>query len=304
MTQHEPPAAPQPSDPQNNQLEQQHHNANNSQVITSQLVTEKAEHDLGMIAMWVSLLVMVVFVALMQFGPLGISPTIHIDDFFTPEPWAGLIWIVAFILLAIWIMRAGRAKHHGTNKVKKSYTMLTVAMVVLALCTLGWTLCWHAGNAPWAVIFVVLMTVLTWMLERMAYKRDHTAWAQWPFQLLGAWLVVQTIVDLFRAVVHYLMMDGHVSDFSQEVFTILLGAALMLAACALKTKHHNWLFGAVALFSLLAVAIHLMNVAKLVAVIIVIEMTLAAIYMYVPWKPIAQVMATRQNNAQPKEQKH
>ncbi|EFA23644.1 hypothetical protein BIFGAL_02749 [Bifidobacterium gallicum DSM 20093 = LMG 11596] len=248
---------------------------------------------MDLVVLWAALVVFAVFVTLMQFGVLGAQRASNAVSYFTPEPWISFAWIAVFALLALWAIRLGNAKRRPHPVLRTPLSMITLVAVLIALCSIGWVVCWHVGNAPGAVLCIIAMTLLSWQEGRMAVHHDSSHWAKWAFEVLGAWLLVETVIDIFRMVTSFMAVDGVVSAVAQSIFTMILAALLLGVSCALKAKRHVWLFGVVSVWSLLAIAFRLMSVSKVTAIVVIVLITLAVLYMVVPWEPVSTILAKR-----------
>lgn len=68
------------------------------------------------------------------------------------------------------------------------------------------------------------------------------------------------------------------------ISTIILALLLLAAACAMRWYMGDWVFGLCVLWSVLGVAIRIMDTSKITAVIVIIAETIAAALMYLPWR--------------------
>lgn len=127
-------------------------------------------------------------------------------------------------------------------------------------------------------------TIVIWVLWFFSRRHDRTLWGWVPFSLWGSWLGIETITDIARAVSYYLSKDGSLSAFGQMISTIILALLLLAVACAMRWYMGDWVFGLCVLWSVLGVAIRIMDTSKITAVIVIIAESIAAALMYLPWR--------------------
>ena len=256
----------------------------------------RREHDVEMIVAWVSFAALIVVMALAQAGVL-----VHVDmndarqrvhSWFSAPRYVQLIWIPVYLLLAVWLVRVGNGRRHAKRLGRARFTMLGALFTAACLVGVGWVFAWAFKNYPASVTLIVVQTALVWVLWFLSRRDDASVWGWAPFSLWGSWLIVETLVDIARAVTYYVSKDGAMSGTAQSVATIALALALLAAACLARFRFDDWVFGLVSLWSVVGIAIHLMDVSKFTAVVIIALAAVTAVFMYVPWKRVSGRLGT------------
>ncbi|MEF2736677.1 MAG: hypothetical protein U0N15_05570 [Bifidobacterium choerinum] len=262
----------------------------------AQAGTRARERDVEMIVAWASFAALIVVMALAQAGVL-----VHVDmndarqrvhSWFSAPRYVQLIWIPVYLLLAVWLVRVGNGRRHAKRLGRARFTMLGALFTAACLVGVGWVFAWAFKNYPASVTLIVVQTALVWVLWFLSRRDDASVWGWAPFSLWGSWLVVETLVDIARAVTYYVSKDGAMSGTAQSVATIVLALALLAAACLARFRFDDWGFGLVSLWSVVGIAIHLMDVSKFTAVVIIALAAVTAVFMYVPWKRVSGRLGT------------
>lgn len=266
------------------------------------------ERDVEMIVAWASFAALIVVMALAQAGVL-----VHVDmndarqrvhSWFSAPRYVQLIWIPVYLLLAVWLVRVGNGRRRAKRLGRVRFTLLGALFTAACLVGVGWVFAWAFKNYPASVTLIAVQTALVWTLWFLSRRDDASIWGWAPFSLWGSWLIVETLVDVARAVTYYVSKDGAMSGTGQSVATIVLALALLAVACLARFRFDDWVFGLVALWSVVSIAIHLMDVSKFTAVVIIALAAVTAVFMYVPWKRISGRLGTieprRQESARPR----
>ncbi|MEE0654251.1 MAG: hypothetical protein UCI02_04015 [Bifidobacterium criceti] len=251
----------------------------------------KAARDIEMIVAWVSFLALIIVMALAQCGVL-----VHIDmnderqrvySWFAAERYVQLIWVPVYLLLAIWLIRIGNGRKHARKLGHTRFTLIGVLFISTCLVGIGWVFAWAFKNYPSAVPLIGIQTLLVWALWFFSRREDGSFWGWAPFSLWGAWLVVETVTDLARAVTYYVSKDGPIAAGGQSAATIALALILFALACFARFRFDDWLFGLVVLWSMVGAAMRLMDVSKFTAVVVIALAAVCAVFMYIPWKRVS-----------------
>lgn len=252
--------------------------------------------DVEAICTWAALAAMVVVNALAQFGVLvrvdARDPRQSVFAWFAPDRYVQLIWVVVYALLAVWLVRVRDARHRARRLARTPFTVLGVLFIAACLVSVGWVFAWHVRNYPSAVTLVLVQTAIVWTLWFLSRRHDHTVWGWAPFSLWGSWLLVECVTDIARAVTYYVSKDGAISSTAQALSTIVVTALLLAVACLARLRFGDWVFGLVVLWSVVGIAIRLMDVSKLTAVVVIVLATFTALLMYVPWTRVTGALGS------------
>lgn len=249
---------------------------------------QRGPRDIEIIAAWVSFAAFAVCTALAASGLLhslaGNDTKRSVYSWFAPEPYVQLIWVPIFALVALWLARKTRERHHAPKG--GTFLGLTVpGLLLIAACLMGiaWQVAWQVESYPAAITLVLIEAVLVGLLFLFSHRQGN-GWLDWvPFSLWGSWIVVECVVDIARGVTYYLSKDGPLSSTGQAITTVVVTALLLAIACVLRFMNHDWVYGLVTVWSVVGIAFRLMDVSKVTAVLIIILATLAMLLMYVPW---------------------
>lgn len=250
--------------------------------------------DVEMIVAWVAFAAFVVINTFAQYGILFSWKTDDVKDaifaWVSPSAYVSLIWVPIYVLLAVWLVRLSRTRHRGRTIGKSPFTITTAIFIVVMVFLVAWIFCWQARNYPAVLSLIVIATALTWLLWMVVRKRDASLWGWAPFSLLGSWLIVECISDIARACTYYFSKDGSISRVSQSIATVLVVALLLAVACVARYKFSDWIFGVVCLWSVIGIAVHLMDISKLTAVVCIVLATAAALIMYIPLEKLERTV--------------
>ncbi|WP_163226748.1 hypothetical protein [Bifidobacterium choloepi] len=248
-----------------------------------------AARDVEMVACWVLFAAMIVLNTLAVFGVLAAAKHdgTAVSSWFTPDSYVQLVWIPVYALLAIWLVRLGNTKRKSKRLAKTPFGIMGLLFCLTALADIAWILSWTAVSYPLAVLFVLACTVLVGILGFFSRRHDPSVWGWAPFSLFGSWMLVETVSDIFRAVVYYVSKDGAISGGAQAASTVVLVVLLLGLGILAKLKLHDWIFNLVVLWSTLGIATHLMDVSKATGVVLVILGTVAAAVTYIPWQRVS-----------------
>ncbi|PAU66790.1 hypothetical protein B1400_1787, partial [Bifidobacterium italicum] len=202
------------------------------------------EHDVEMIVAWASFAALIVVMALAQAGVL-----VHVDmndarqrvhSWFSAPRYVQLIWIPVYLLLAVWLVRVGNGRRRAKRLGRMRFTLLGALFTGACLVGVGWVFAWTFKSYPASVTLIAVQTALVWALWFLSRRDDTSIWGWAPFSLWGSWLIVETLVDVARAVTYYVSKDGAMSGTGQSVATIALALALLAVACLARFRFDDW----------------------------------------------------------------
>ena len=210
-----------------------------------------------------------------------------VDLWIMPAGYVFAIWGVIYIALAIWLFRFCLA---GPSRKRLGFLPFTLSgLLFVATCCLNiaWLALWHMERNFWALVIILILTVLAWMLYALV-RRDATKAGtptaakalDWiPLSIYASWLSVATVVNA-----GYMVVAGHkVSNAVQGFATIIVVGALLAAAYLMNRHGKDWVFGLVVIWACLGIGIRIFSFAAAMGVLVIALTAVGAFLVYFPW---------------------
>ena len=210
-----------------------------------------------------------------------------VDLWIMPAGYVFAIWGVIYIALAIWLFRFCLA---GPSRKRLGFLPFTLSgLLFVATCCLNiaWLALWHMERNFWALVIILILTVLAWMLYALV-RRDATKAGtptaakalDWiPLSIYASWLSVATLVNA-----GYMVVAGHkVSNAVQGFATIIVVGALLAAAYLMNRHGKDWVFGLVVIWACLGIGIRIFSFAAAMGVLVIALTAVGAFLVYFPW---------------------
>gem|GEM_PF-132905 len=204
-----------------------------------------------------------------------------------PAGYVFAIWGVIYIALAIWLFRFCLA---GPSRKRLGFLPFTLSgLLFVATCCLNiaWLALWHMERNFWALVIILILTVLAWMLYALV-RRDATKAGtptaakalDWiPLSIYASWLSVATLVNA-----GYMVVAGHkVSNAVQGFATIIVVGALLAVAYLMNRHGKDWVFGLVVIWACLGIGIRIFSFAAAMGVLVIALTAVGAFLVYFPW---------------------
>ena len=210
-----------------------------------------------------------------------------VDLWIMPAGYVFAIWGVIYIALAIWLFRFCLA---GPSRKRLGFLPFTLSgLLFVATCCLNiaWLALWHMERNFWALVIILILTVLAWMLyalvRRDATKAGTPAAAKaldWiPLSIYASWLSVATLVNA-----GYMVVAGHkVGNAVQGFATIIVVGALLAVAYLMNRHGKDWVFGLVVIWACLGIGIRIFSFAAAMGVLVIALTAVGAFLVYFPW---------------------
>ena len=210
-----------------------------------------------------------------------------VDLWIMPAGYVFAIWGVIYIALAIWLFRFCLA---GPSRKRLGFLPFTLSgLLFVATCCLNiaWLALWHMERNFWALVIILILTVLAWMLYALV-RRDATKAGtptaakalDWiPLSIYASWLSVATLVNA-----GYMVVAGHkVSNAVQGFATIIVVGALLAVAYLMNRHGKDWVFGLVVIWACLGIGIRIFSFAAAMGVLVIALTAVGAFLVYFPW---------------------
>ena len=210
-----------------------------------------------------------------------------VDLWIMPAGYVFAIWGVIYIALAIWLFRFCLA---GPSRKRLGFLPFTLSgLLFVATCCLNiaWLALWHMERNFWALVIILILTVLAWMLYALV-RRDATKAGtptaakalDWiPLSVYASWLSVATLVNA-----GYMVVAGHrVGNAVQGFATIIVVGALLAVAYLMNRHGKDWVFGLVVIWACLGIGIRIFSFAAAMGVLVIALTAVGAFLVYFPW---------------------
>ncbi|WP_445340045.1 TspO/MBR family protein [Bifidobacterium sp. ESL0825] len=210
-----------------------------------------------------------------------------VDLWIMPAGYVFAIWGVIYIALAIWLFRFCLA---GPSRKRLGFLPFTLSgLLFVATCCLNiaWLALWHMERNFWALVIILVLTVLAWMLYALV-RRDATKAGtptaakalDWiPLSIYASWLSVATLVNA-----GYMVVAGHkVGNAVQGFATIIVVGALLAVAYLMNRHGKDWVFGLVVIWACLGIGIRIFSFAAAMGVLVIALTAVGAFLVYFPW---------------------
>ena len=210
-----------------------------------------------------------------------------VDLWIMPAGYVFAIWGVIYIALAIWLFRFCLA---GPSRKRLGFLPFTLSgLLFVATCCLNiaWLALWHMERNFWALVIILILTVLAWMLYALV-RRDATKAGtptaakalDWiPLSIYASWLSVAALVNA-----GYMVVAGHkVGNAVQGFAAIILVGALLAVAYLMNRHGKDWVFGLVVIWACLGIGIRIFSFAAAMGVLIIALTAVGAFLVYFPW---------------------
>ena len=210
-----------------------------------------------------------------------------VDLWIMPAGYVFAIWGVIYIALAIWLFRFCLA---GPSRKRLGFLPFTLSgLLFVATCCLNiaWLALWHMERNFWALVIILILTVLAWMLYALV-RRDATKAGtptaakalDWiPLSIYASWLSVATLVNA-----GYMVVAGHkVGNAVQGFATIIVVGALLAVAYLMNRHGKDWVFGLVVIWACLGIGIGIFSFAAAMGVLVIALTAVGAFLVYFPW---------------------
>lgn len=210
-----------------------------------------------------------------------------VDLWIMPAGYVFAIWGVIYIALAIWLFRFCLA---GPSRKRLGFLPFTLSgLLFVATCCLNiaWLALWHMERNFWALVIILILTVLTWMLYALV-RRDATKAGtptaakalDWiPLSIYASWLSIATLVNA-----GYMVVAGHKVGSAVQGFATIIVVGALLAVAYLMNRHgKDWVFGLVVIWACLGIGIRIFSFAAAMGVLVIALTAVGAFLVYFPW---------------------
>ncbi|MCT6873899.1 MAG: hypothetical protein M3Z43_02535 [Bifidobacterium sp.] len=210
-----------------------------------------------------------------------------VDLWIMPAGYVFAIWGVIYIALAVWLFRFCLAGPSRKRLGFLPFTLSGILFVATCCLNIAWLALWHMERNFWALVIILIMTVLAWMLYALV-RRDATKAGtptaakalDWiPLSIYASWLSVATLVNA-----GYMVVAGHkVGNAVQGFATIIVVGALLAVAYLMNRHGKDWVFGLVVIWACLGIGIRIFSFAAAMGVLVIALTAVGAFLVYFPW---------------------
>ncbi|WP_390132703.1 TspO/MBR family protein [Bifidobacterium apicola] len=210
-----------------------------------------------------------------------------VDLWIMPAGYVFAIWGVIYIALAVWLFRFCLAGPSRKRLGFLPFTLSGILFVATCCLNIAWLALWHMERNFWALVIILIMTVLAWMLYALV-RRDATKAGtptaakalDWiPLSIYASWLSMATLVNA-----GYMVVAGHkVGNAVQGFATIIVVGALLAVAYLMNRHGKDWVFGLVVIWACLGIGIRIFSFAAAMGVLVIALTAVGAFLVYFPW---------------------
>ena len=210
-----------------------------------------------------------------------------VDLWIMPAGYVFAIWGVIYIALAIWLFRFCLAGPSRKRLGILPFTLSGLLFVATCCLNIAWLALWHMERNFWALVIILILTVLAWMLYALV-RRDATKAGtptaakalDWiPLSIYASWLSVATLVNA-----GYMVVAGHKVGSAVQGFATIIVVGALLAVAYLMNRHgKDWVFGLVVIWACLGIGIRIFSFAAAMGVLVIALTAVGAFLVYFPW---------------------
>lgn len=239
----------------------------------------------SIVLVWAAYVVMIACNAIFEIFALGGTTSAEVSNevftWFTPAGYVFSIWSVIYIGLAVWLVAySGEAGHDeplGSLGVGKT------AALFVASCALNitWLALWHFEIfVPSVIVIAALLVVLGALYLRVQAESTRLV-DKVPVSLYFAWLSVATVADIAHVITRF---TGAEMSIAQPISTVALAIAFFALAVYMKRRFNDYAFGAVIVWAVVGIGVHLMGVNVVVAIGTIVIAGFGSLAVYFPWE--------------------
>lgn len=200
---------------------------------------------------------------------------------FTPAGYVFSIWSVIYIGLAVWLVAySGEASHDeplGSLQVGRTAVLFTVSCAL----NIAWLALWHFEVLVPSIIVIAALLAVVGMLYVRVNAESNRPVDKVPVSLYFAWLGVATVADIAHVVTRF---TGAEQSILQPVSTLVFAVAFFALAVYMKRTYDDYAFGAVIVWAVVGIGVHLMGVNVAIAVLTIVLAGFGALAVYFPWE--------------------
>ena len=200
---------------------------------------------------------------------------------FTPAGYVFSIWSVIYLALAVWLVAySGDASHDeplGSLQIGKTASLFTVSCAL----NIAWLALWHfEAFVPSIIVIAALLAVVGMLYVRVNTQSSRLV-DRVPISLYFAWLGVATVADIAHVITRF---TGAEQSILQPASTLVLAIAFFALAVYMKRTYDDYAFGAVIVWAVVGIGVHLMNANIAIAVLTIMLAGFGALAVYFPWE--------------------
>ena len=222
-------------------------------------------------AMWVAFIAMIAVNYLSNSLPINGQTAAEISDrvdvLFKPAGYVFSIWILIYVLLAIWLILQYRKVKNGQFNYK-----VGILFIVSCMLNIAWLLCWHYEQFALSVV-VMFLLLITLIIIYLQYRPEQSSLSErLPFSFYLAWITVATIANVSYVLEYYevdlgisevigslilvavAVIIGYIAvDYSKDIYFVLV-IVWALIGIAVKTTDETMQHGTILLTIVLVIA--------------------------------------------------
>ena len=162
-------------------------------------------------------------------------------------------------------------------QIGKTASLFTVSCAL----NIAWLALWHfEAFVPSIIVIAALLAVVGMLYVRVNTQSSRLV-DRVPVSLYFAWLGVATIADIAHVITRF---TGAEQSILQPASTLVLAIAFFALAVYMKRTYGDYAFGAVIVWAVVGIGVHLMNANIAIAVLTIMLAGFGALAVYFPWE--------------------
>jgi hypothetical protein len=162
------------------------------------------------------------------------------NNLFTPVDFTFGIWIVIYILLAIYTMYQFKFNSRRPDNNDRVVRKVNTYFIISNLANAFWIICWHYDLISLSMVFMVIILLMLFSIrvnisQRSSLSKSERTSIQLPFSVYLGWITVATIANIVTLLVH-LEWDRFGYDESFVTVVILIITLIIAVITLLSFK--------------------------------------------------------------------
>jgi len=154
----------------------------------------------------------------------------YYPNYFTPSKYTFLVWILIYLLLALFTFYQYRTPHNSLIS-NKTLSFVRISMIAYSVVNIIWILSWLFDYFALSTMAILVAAILLSITCRNLYKADlslmDTIFVRVPLGVLYAWICITTVINL---IVLMYSIQWKIFGLSHEIWAPLIFISLAIFA--------------------------------------------------------------------------
>ena len=238
---------------------------------------------------WVSYAAMVAinlcFEALRFGGITSAEVSDQVFAWFTPAGYAFSIWGLIYVALAVWMVAITRSVMRFGYDEDSSLSTFAVTNVL----NIVWLTLFHLQYIEASVAVIIMLLAATGLLYYNEHRESTEPIRTVPVSVYFGWISVASVANIAHLIARYASFSAPVNEIS----TVLVAIAILVAAYALSRAENDLVYPIVIIWALVGVGVHLLDVSPMTSTVIFAVTAAGAVitYAHASNKPLGKIKA-------------